>query len=345
MSHLQDSDRIVILAHEKFPHDAKTAVGILRYGEYDVAAILDKTNAGKNVHDFFPALPDAPIVNSFDDVQDAVDALLIGIAPHGGGFTEGWRPDISAALDEGCDIISGLHYSLNKDSTFAKQAAQNDATIYDVREPSVDLELGSGRAASVDCDIIVTAGTDGDIGKMTTSMELVEAARNRGIKAGLIPTGQTGIMIAGWGIAIDKVPADFVSGAIEQMILKEAADHELLIVEGQGSINHPAYSADCIGILHGAMADQMVLVHEAGRHSLNGFDSFAIPPITQCADIYEQVAKPVHETNITAGSLNTSGIESESDARSAVDAYSAAIDAPATDIIRFGPEPIIDALV
>lgn len=338
-------DRIALLAHERFPDEAKTAVGVLRYSDANVVAVLDRDRAGDRVADHASDLSDAPIVASFEDVATDVDVLVIGIAPVGGGFDESWRSDVRAALKEGCDVVSGLHYVLADDEEFAELAARHDATIHDVREPPPDIPLSTGAAATVDTPVVLTVGTDGGVGKMTTTIELVHAARERGIDAGFVPTGQTGIMIAGWGIAIDRVIADFVSGAVETMILEKAEAHDVLFVEGQGSIVHPAYSADACGLLHGAMADALVLVHDADRDVLRGFESFPIPAPETYVDLYESVAAPVYESTIAAGALDTSSAESDTAARELLDDYSAAIDAPATDVVRFHADEILDRLL
>ncbi len=338
-----DLDRIAILAHEHFPSEAKTAVGLLRYGAYDVQGILDREKAGDRVQDHID-LPDAPIVAGFDELDTGVDALVIGIAPAGGGFDPTWRDDVRAALRAGCDVISGLHYPLADDAEFAGLADAHGGRLYDVREPPDDLALARGGAADVDAQVVLTVGTDASVGKMTTSLALVAAAEARGVDAGFVPTGQTGIMIEGWGIAIDRVPADFVSGAVEGMVRERAPDHDILVVEGQGSLVHPAYSADAIGILHGAVPDDLVLVHEAGREALMGFEAFPIPAPSVYVDLHEAVAAPVGETTVSAGSLNTGGLDGEA-AASAIEAYSGAIDAPAADVVRGSAEPILDAIL
>ena len=303
-----DHDRIVILAHEKFPDRAKTAIGVMRYGDQTVEAVLDRDRAGERVAHHVPDVPDAPIVGTFAEVSKAVgdvDALYIGIAPIGGGFDESWREDVRDAIEADCDVVSGLHYFLNNDEELSALAAEHGVDLYDVREPHDDPTVASGSSADVDADVVLTVGTDCSVGKMTTSFEIVEAARDRGIDAALVPTGQTGIMIAGWGNPIDRVISDFTAGAVEEMILEIGDDHDLLVVEGQGSIVHPAYSAVTCGILHGAMADGLVLCHEVDRTAIHGYESFELPPVPEYVDLYEDLAAPVHETSSVAGALNT----------------------------------------
>ncbi len=343
-----DHDRIVILAHEKFPDRAKTAIGVMRYGDQTVEAVLDRERAGERVADHVPDVPDAPIVGTFAEVSKAVgdvDALYIGIAPIGGGFDESWREDVRDAIEADCDVVSGLHYFLNNDEELSALAAEHGVDLYDVREPHDDLTVASGSSADVDADVVLTVGTDCSVGKMTTSFEIVEAARDRGIDAALVPTGQTGIMIAGWGNPIDRVISDFTAGAVEEMILEIGDDHELLVVEGQGSIIHPAYSAVTCGILHGAMADGLVLCHTAGREAVHGYDTFDLPPIPEYVDLYERLAAPVRETDVIAGALNTKDVDHDADASAAVSSYAEAIDAPTADPVRDGADRIVDAIV
>ncbi|MFB6146773.1 MAG: DUF1611 domain-containing protein [Halobacteriaceae archaeon] len=335
--------RVAILAHEKFPDRAKTAVGILRYGDQEVVAVLDRDRAGDRVADYAPDLPDAPIVEGMDDVPEPVDALIVGIAPIGGGFEESWRPDVRTALRRGCDVVAGLHYFLTEDEEFAALAEEHGATVRDVRRPPADLTVSDGVADEVDADVVCTVGTDCSVGKMTATMELAAAARDRGIDAGVVPTGQTGIMIEGWGIAVDRTVSDFTAGAVEEMVLDAAADHDLVIVEGQGSIVHPAYSGVTTSILHGSMPDGLVLCHAAGRESIHGYDS-AIPDPSTVADLYERLAAPVRAAPVLAGALNTRSVGADSEAREAVGAYGDAIDAPATDPVRFGADEVVDAL-
>jgi uncharacterized NAD-dependent epimerase/dehydratase family protein len=336
--------QVAVLAHEKFPDRAKTAVGILRYADYDVAAVLDRDRAGERVADHVPDVQDAPIVAGMDDAPD-VDALVVGIAPIGGGFDESWRSDVTTALERGCDVISGLHYFLEDDEEFAALAAEQDCDLWDVRKPPEDLSVSEGVAADVDAEVVLTVGTDCSVGKMTATLELVEAARERGVDAGFVPTGQTGIMIDGWGNPVDRVVSDFTAGAVEEMVVERGDDHDYLFVEGQGSIVHPAYSAVTCGILHGSMADSLVLCHEAGREAVHGYESFDLPPVPEYVDLYEDLARPVHEAEVVAGALNTSTVDDDVAAREAVEGFADALDAPATDLIRFDADDVLEAIL
>lgn len=335
---------VALLAHERFPDSAKTAVSILRYGDDDVVAVLDRDNAGRTVQDFVPDVQDAPIVESMADVPEC-DELIIGIAPIGGGFDDSWRPDVRSALERGCDVTAGLHYFLEEDDEFRTLAAEYNSELWDVRKPPEDLTVSDGAAADVDAEIVLTVGTDCSVGKMTATLELCEATRERGESAAFIPTGQTGIMIEGWGNPIDRVISDFTAGAVEEMIVEKGIEYDYLFVEGQGSIVHPAYSAVTCGILHGSMPSKLVLCHEAGREAIHGYEAFSLPSLSSYVDLYEDLARPVHETEVVAGALNTRSVETDEDARSAVDEYASSLGVPATDPIRFDPEEVLEAVL
>ncbi|MFB6091791.1 MAG: DUF1611 domain-containing protein [Haloquadratum sp.] len=339
-----DTQRVVLLAHEQFPERAKTAVGILKYADYDVVAVLDRDTAGTVATDHRSDLPEVPIVASMSEAPDA-DALVVGIAPIGGGFDDSWRPDVRTAIERGCDVVAGLHYFLADDEEFAALAAEHGVDIRDVREPPDDLTVASGRSAEVDAEVVLTVGTDCSVGKMTATLELLEAARERGIDAGFVPTGQTGIMIAGRGTPIDRVVSDFTAGAVEEMILDAGDVHDVLFVEGQGSIVHPAYSGVTCGILHGAMPDSMVLCHAADRGVVHGYESFSLPPLAEYVDLYEDLAAPVRESEVVAGALNTSAVDDDAAARAAVDAYAGDLGVPATDPVRFDSDEVLDAVL
>ncbi|SDQ25457.1 DUF1611 domain-containing protein [Natronobacterium texcoconense] len=337
--------RVAILAHEKFPGRAKTALGVLRYADYEAVAVLDRESAGSRVSDHVPDVQDAPIVEGMDDLEaDEVDALLIGIAPIGGGFDESWRSDVRTALEYGCDVISGLHYFLEDDEEFVELAEENGCELRDVRKPDDDLTVAEGIAGDVDAEVITTVGTDCSVGKMTVSMRLARDAREAGYDVGVIPTGQTGIMIEGWGNPIDRVVSDFTAGAVEEMIVEKGDEHDYLIVEGQGSIVHPAYSAVTCGILHGSMPDKLVLCHDAGREVVHGYESFDLPSIPTYVDLYENLSAPVAEAEVVAGALNTSDLEDDA-AREAVDEYADALGAPATDVIRHDTDEILEVIL
>jgi uncharacterized NAD-dependent epimerase/dehydratase family protein len=335
--------QVALLAHEQFPDRAKTAVGVLRYADYDVAAVLDRDTAGSRVRDHVPDVQDAPIVASMDDVDSDVDALVIGIAPIGGGFEESWRPDVRAALERGCDVWAGLHYFLADDDEFANLAAEHDCDLRDVRKPPADLTVADGVAGDVDATVVTTVGTDCSVGKMTATQELHAAAREVGMDAAFVATGQTGIFIEGDGIPVDRVVSDFAAGAVERMVVDAAEDHDYVFVEGQGSIVHPAYSGVTASIVHGSQPDHLVLCHETGRESVHGYDQ-QLPPVAEVPERYESFAAPVSDSPVVAGMLNTRSVDTDDAARDAVADFADAIGAPADDPVRFGCESVLEVL-
>ncbi|MFB6270212.1 MAG: DUF1611 domain-containing protein, partial [Halobacterium sp.] len=334
---------VALLAHEQFPDRAKTAVGVLRYADYDVAAVLDRSNDGTRVHDHIADVQDAPVVASMSDVDADVDALVIGIAPIGGGFDESWRPDVRNALERGCDVYSGLHYFLEDDDEFASLAAEHGCELWDVRRPPEGLGVADGVADSVDATVVATVGTDCSVGKMTATREMYEYARAEGMDAAFVATGQTGILIEGAGVPVDRVISDFAAGAVEQMVLDAGADHDYVFVEGQASLVHPAYSGVTASIVHGAMPDYFVLCHEHGRDSVHGYDQ-SLPPVASFVDRYEEFAAPVSEAEVVGGMLNTRSVDTDTEARGAVADFSNEIGAPADDPVRFGPDSVVEVI-
>ncbi|MFW6449136.1 MAG: DUF1611 domain-containing protein, partial [Halobacteriota archaeon] len=293
---------------------------------------------GERVHDHLPDVQDAPIVAAMDDV-DQLDALIIGIAPIGGGFDPTWRADVRTAIERGCDVIAGLHYPLSQDEEFARLADEHGVELRDVREPPDDLTVSEGIARDLDATVVLTVGTDCSVGKMTATVELVEALTTAGHDACAIPTGQTGILIEGWGIAVDRVISDFTAGAVESMLLEKADEHDILVVEGQGSITHPAYSGVTCSLLHGSMPDQLVLCHEAGRDVVHGYESFDLLTLDAAADLYETLAAPLAPTEVVGVALNTRHLE-ESAARAAIADVEADLGVACTDPVRYSADAL-----
>lgn len=340
-------ETVALLTHEGFPGRAKTAIGVLRYADTEVTAVIDREIAEEapdaRVNDYVGDVQDAPIVGRVADAPD-FDALIIGVAPIGGGFDASWRPDVRTALERGADVVAGLHYFLNDDEEFARLAAEHGCELQDVRRPPGDLSVADGIARDLDARIVLTVGTDCSVGKMTTTRELYEAARHTGVDAAFVPTGQTGIIIEGRGIAVDRTVSDFTAGAVERMCVDRADEHDVLFVEGQGSITHPAYSAVTCGILHGAQPDALVLCHTAGREAVHGYESYDIPPVATIVGLYESLAEPVAPTRVAGGALNTAALN-EMEARSAISRYGDAIDAPVVDPVRDDVDGLLEAVL
>lgn len=235
------SRKLVILTEgHTNPHTAKTASCIIRYRRDEVVALLDGTQAGKTTQDLLAVGGDVPVVSTLDEAAGA-NTLLLGIAPPGGKIPGSWRAIILEAIGKGMDVLAGLHDFLTDDAEFVAAAAKHGVTLTDVRKNE---ERTIARRVGIrdDCLRVLTVGHDCSVGKMLTSVELTNALKARGHATKFIATGQTGIMVEGDGCPIDRVISDFVSGSVEKMILQHQ-HNDILIVEGQGSLVHPSYSA------------------------------------------------------------------------------------------------------
>jgi D-glutamate N-acetyltransferase len=346
-----DVRRLVILADGEFgPHSAKTAYGVIRYGRDDVVAVIDSTRTGQSVAAYLPG-HDIPIVASLADAlagRVTPDTLLIGIAPTGGKLPASWRTTILDAIAAGLDVRSGLHTFLGDDPEFAAAAAERGVRIVDYRRPPDRMETAVGRQHGPGKHVLLTVGTDCGIGKMSVALELAAAARRTGDRATVVPTGQTGMMIEGWGCAVDRLVSDFAQGTVEWLVEQGEWLADWVFVEGQGSLDHPAYSSVTLALIHGATPHAMVMVHKPGL-SEHDFDhlpgaSFPIAPLSAFIDLHERVAGLVAPSKVVAVALNTSLIPDEAEARRVIAATEAETGLPTDDPYRFGPDRLWAAI-
>lgn len=336
--------RYAILAPGCFAQNAKTAHGVIRYGNDETVAVIDPSCAGQRVRDAVPYLNcDAPIVESVAAaLQYGPTALLIGTAPKGGKLPPDWRAQVLAAIEAGLEIVNGLHDMFAQDAEFAAAAEKHHARIWDVREPP-DVPLFSGKVYGVKAPIALAVGNDCAVGKMTVMLELARAAKAQGAHAEFVATGQTGIMIAGWGISIDRVISDFATGATERIVLEAARRNpDYILVEGQGGINHPAYAPVTLSLMYGAAPDALVLVVKPDRTRIEVFET---PTLSYRALIraYESLCATVKPAKIVGIALNTHGL-SEERAREEVERARTETQLPADDVVRFGPHALWAAI-
>jgi uncharacterized NAD-dependent epimerase/dehydratase family protein len=264
-----------------------------------------------------------------------------------GGSPPEWRLWLADALDAGCDIVSGLHTFLNDDTLLAERAKANGRTITDIRRPPADLPVGDGRARHTEAFRVLTVGTDCNVGKMTAQLQLVQGLKDAGLRTRFVATGQTGIMIEGWGIGVDAVVADFIAGATERITIQGAEGADVVLVEGQGSINHPGYSGVTLGLLHGACPDALILCHQASRTHIGDYrenEWLPIAPLTDYIRMYELLGSAVHPTKVVGIALNTYDLSDE-EARAACEKATRETGLPAADVVRFGSAPLVDAIV
>jgi uncharacterized NAD-dependent epimerase/dehydratase family protein len=272
--------------------------------------------------------------------------VLIGIAPKGGQLPSEWRAWLGEALDAGCDIWNGLHTFLADDPALGAKAAAKGRKLLDLRRPPADLPIASGLAKELDPLVVLTVGTDCNVGKMTAQLQLTKKLNDRGIRTRFVPTGQTGIMIEGWGIAVDAVVADFIAGAAEWLTVEGSKNADVVLVEGQGSINHPGYSGVTLGLLHGSCPDALILCHQSTRQYIGDYREAAwlrIPPLTEYIRLYESIGAAVHPTRVIGISLNTYDL-SDVEARRACDQAQRETGLPVTDPVRFDSALLVNAI-
>ena len=344
MQSARQAQRLCILAEGAFePESAKTGTGVIRYGQRAVVAVIDSEHAGQDITTIIGAGNGIPVVRDINAALDhQPDALLIGIAPRGGRLPEEWRWQLRTAISHGLAIINGLHVLLRDDPELVALARQHDVELWDVRVPAPDEAVATWAAHRPGSHTILFVGSDCSVGKMTAALELDKAARIRGWASTFVATGQTGIVIAGNGVPLDRVIGDFMPGAVERQVLAATATHDWVWVEGQGSLGHPAYSPVTLALVHGARPDAMILVHKPDRRFIRGYD-LPVPPLPALVRMYEAAASWASPARVWAVALNTFGTE-ETEARRLLEAASAATGLPADDPVRFGSERILDAI-
>jgi uncharacterized NAD-dependent epimerase/dehydratase family protein len=324
--------------HSADPHFGKTALGVLRYRPDEVVAALDSERGGAE-------LSGKPIVATVAEaLRFSPTTALVGVAPAGGRFPAAWRVLLKECIAAGLDLENGLHEFISDDPELAALAALHGVELRDLRKAPPGLDVPTGANLTHGSTVVLTVGSDCAIGKMTVALELDRETRRRGIRSEFVPTGQTGIAIAGWGISVDAVVADFIAGATEQLVLEGVErGGEVLFVEGQGSLLHPMYSGVTLGLLHGSAPHGYVLCHQAGSTVVDENDLFPIPPLRQVADLYERMSLIPRPAEVLAVALNTRALDDDA-ARAAIDAAEAETGVPADDPVRFGAARLVDAL-
>ena len=340
--------RVAILAEGRFePHYGKTAMGVIRYGRDEVVAVIDSTHAPGDVGDVVGVGRGIPIVASLGEaLAHDPSALLIGVAPAGGDIPTEWRPVLAQALASGLDLVSGLHVFFGDDPELAGVAARHGRRIYDVRRPPDGIGVAMGVRHRSGTKTVLTVGTDCAVGKMSVALELRAAAARRQIAAGFVPTGQTGIMIEGWGITVDRVIGDFMAGAVEAMTLHALDSSHLVFVEGQGSLAHPAYSGVTLALLHGARPEGLILCHDLSRTETDLWHS-PIPHgagLRDYIELHERMAGLLYPATVIGIAVNTSALP-DADARRALAATEEATAVVADDPVRYGADRLLDAVM
>ncbi|MFN8524415.1 MAG: DUF1611 domain-containing protein [Chloroflexota bacterium] len=338
-----ERDGLAILVNSEDPFNAKTAVGVLRYGRDRIVGLVDPERAGQTAGDVYNVRPDVPIVAGVSELPDSTGRLLVGIASRGGVMPPEMKGEILAAIERGMDIYNGLHHFLDEDPDFVTAAKRKNVKLIDLRRVPEDLPVGQALPHRAGSHVVLTVGSDCNVGKMSTALELDLLARQRGLKSMFLATGQTGIMIAHNGIAIDRVIADFTNGAMEQLVIEASNANDWVFVEGQGSLVHPGYSGVTMGLLHGTAPDLMILCHQPTREHIRRL-TFPIPPLAKVRALYEDAASWIAPSKVAGIALNTYDLDEQA-ARDVIKRIEDEHGLPTTDVIRFGPEKLLDALL
>lgn len=339
--HSLSGRRLIILTEgHTEPVTGKTATCVVRYRPEQVVALLDSTQIGKTAGELLGVGGSIPIIGKLADAPQA-NALMLGIAPSGGRIPASWRTVILEAINRGMDVVSGLHEFLSADSEFSKAAAEKGVQLIDVRKNN-ERDVAQRKNIREECLRIHTVGQDCSVGKMLVALELTNAMKAQGVRAKFIATGQTGIMVEGDGSPIDCVVSDFVSGAVEKMILAHQ-HNDVLFIEGQGSLSHPRYSGVTLGLLHGCMPHGMILCYEVGRKNVYGMDHMQLKSLAEMVKINEMMANlqcPSKVIGIAMNSRKTPAEEAEREREK----VRRELGLPVCDIIRHGPDELLQAV-
>jgi uncharacterized NAD-dependent epimerase/dehydratase family protein len=344
---LKSDQKIAILLHEGIiGSQGKTGLTLLRYSEAPIVAAIDRECAGKSLAALTGIKRQVPIVASVTEaLAYEPDVLAIGIAPYGGILPAAWQAEVKDAIAAGLSIVNGLHTPMANIPQL-HNLLRPGQWIWDVRQEPDGLSVGGGLARSLSCLRVLTVGTDMSVGKMSTSLELHRTCQKRGMLSKFIATGQSGIMISGEGVPLDAVRVDFAAGAVEQLVMRYGNGHDILHIEGQGSLLHPGSTAT-LPLLRGSQPTNLILVHRAAQTHIRRYPEVPIPPLPEVVQLYEALANVGGASScvrVVAIALNTGHLD-ESDAMQAIEQTQAQTNLPCTDPIRCGADVLLDAII
>ncbi len=330
--------------------DGKTANGLVRYSEkYEILSVIDSSRAGLDAGEYLDGKANGIPICA--DLEEAIalagrvpDFFIFGMAPLSGMLSPFERGVLLEAIALGMNVVNGLHEFLNDDPVFVAAKAAHGVEILDVRRPrdKKDLRMFSGSIFKVDCPRIAVLGTDGAIGKRTTATILTQALNARGIKAVLVGTGQTGIIQgAHYGVALDAIPCQFCSGEMEATVVEafEGEHPDVLIIEGQGALSHPAYLTSSF-ILRGSRPDAVILQHAPARKVLGDFPDLPMPTPASEIDLIQTFA----DTRVIGLTINHEDM-TDAEVSAAIILYKFELGIPATDALTRPPDRLVDMVV
>ncbi len=328
------SPYLLYIGHSRDEIGIKTSRGL--------AAFRPQDCTGEFRHDDCPLTLGLPRQTLAEGVAAGARTLVLGVANAGGRMGEDLVADALAAMEAGLDIASGLHQRLKDVPELVEAARRLGRQLHDVRDPRAGIPVGNGRKRAG--NRLLTVGTDCSVGKMYTTLCLEKALRARGVAADFRATGQTGILIAGSGVPLDAVVADFISGAIEQ-ISPERHDGGWDLIEGQGSLFHPSFAGVSTGLLHGAQPDALVLCHDPARQHMRGLPHYGLPALEECLEANLRVARLTNPQVRAVGiALNTSAMEPEAARRLCAETETR-MGLPCSDPYAMGVEGMLDQLL
>lgn len=335
-------NRKIILLTEGYsdPHRAKTARNLIYYCPEEVLAIFDRNNIGKKSNELV-GVGDFPVIGNLDDFPEA-KTLIMAVALPGGKIPISYKEIMLDAIKRKMDVVSCGHEFISDDKDLVTAALANRVRLIDVRKNN-EKDVAKREGILSSCLRIQTVGNDCSIGKMVTSVELARALKRKNIDAKFVATGQTGILIEGDGIPIDAVVGDYINGAAEKLVLQNQ-HHDIIIIEGQGSILHPRYSAVTLGLLHGAMPHGLIMCYEVGRKFVHNMPNIPLLPIEYYVNLYEKLSSAMHPCKVIGFALNSKKVTAE-EAEIERQKIKKQFGLPACDVVRDGPDELVEAII
>ena len=325
---------LLFLGDVKDKLTAKTAFGLKDWCAADVLGEWSLPGCGVSLG--------VPRLSPREAAAQGAGSIVVGIAPTGGALPPHWIAELIAAADAGLDVVCGLHTRLSSFPELVRTAAQRNVRLVDVRHS--DAAYGAATGAKRGGKRVLTVGTDCALGKKYTALALARNLNERGVAATFRATGQTGIMISGAGIPIDAVIADFIAGAAEHLSPDNAADH-WDVIEGQGSLFHPAYAGVTLGLLHGSQPDAIVLCHDPSRRTIDEYPDYPIPDLRIVIDDYLRAGRLTNRNVRCVGlSINSSAL-SAADSAAYFKQIGGELGLPVCDPLRGGVDALADALL
>lgn len=337
--------RIAVLLHDNLQdYSGKTGISLLRYSQTEIVAIIDRQSPGASLEKLTKIPRPIPIVASLNEAMSYnPEVLVIGIAPSGGQLPPAWFAEIKQAMASGLCLVNPLHLPLANHPEL--DLIHPHQWIWDLRQEPPGLPIGSAQARTLNCHRVLTVGTDMSIGKMSTCLELDNAAQKQGLNSQFLATGQTGLILRGSGLPLDAVRVDFAAGAVEKYVLEFGQNKDILFIEGQGSLLHPGSTAT-LPLLRGGQPTHLILVHKAGQTHVRKHPDVVIPPLSKVVLLYEIVASAagaLTPAKVVGIALNTYHLD-DREAEIAIKQTAIETGLPCTDPVRFGGELLLNKI-